>query len=118
MPMTPEQWSKRLDAYFVAFCRKAFRWSPGYRDALKRAFVEKKDAIEYYRCESCVLVVKRREKQVDHTEPVVSVATGWDGSWDVFRDRMFLGADKLRILCKECHQRKTTAENKERRKKR
>jgi hypothetical protein len=116
MSITPEQWSKKLNAYFIAFCRKAFKWSPDYRATLKRAFVEKKEGIEYYRCEACGIVVKRREKQVDHTEPVVSVSSGWDGSWDVLRQRMFVSADCLRVLCKSCHQKKTTAENKERRK--
>lgn len=107
----PPDWSKTLNGYFIGFCRKTFRWSPAYRTALKSAFVEKKDGIEYYRCKSCGSVVERANKQVDHIEPVVPVATGWNGSWDSYRDGLFVHESKLQVLCKSCHKGKTGAEN-------
>lgn len=104
-------WSKTLDGYFIGFCRKVFRWSPAYRSALKAAFVEKRDGIEYYRCKSCGTVVERPQKQVDHIDPVVPVASGWNRSWDGYRDRLFVHESKLQVLCKSCHKGKTGTEN-------
>lgn len=110
----PPDWSKRLDGYFIGFCRRVFKWSPSYRAALKAAFVDKKDGIEYYRCKSCRAVVERSNKQMDHIEPVVSVTLGWTRSWDDYRDRMFVHESQLQVLCKSCHKNKTGTENKER----
>ena len=104
-------WSKTLNGYFIGFCRKVFRWSPDYREALKNAFVEKRDGIEYYRCKSCSKVVERAQKQVDHIDPVIPVATGWDGSWDSYRNGLFVSSERLQVLCKECHKSKTGTEN-------
>lgn len=110
----PPDWSKTLDGYFLSFARKTFRWSPGYKAALKRAFVEKRDGIEYYRCESKGEIVPRDQKQVDHIEPVVPVGAPWDRLWDGIRTRMFVTEDKLQVLCKPCHRKKTNSENSQR----
>lgn len=115
--LTPSpDWSKTLNGYFIGFCRKVFRWSPSYRAALKAAFVEKRDGIEYYRCRNCQAVVERADKQVDHISPVIPIATGWNGSWDDYRDGLFVHESKLQVLCKSCHKSKTGAENTVRRK--
>jgi len=107
----PPDWSKRLDGYFIAFCRKTFRWSPAYRQALKEAFVEKREGKEYYRCKDCRSVVERSEKQVDHYEPVVPIGSVWNRDWNEYRQRCFVTSDRLQILCKPCHKIKTGNEN-------
>ena len=112
----PPDWNKRLDGYFIAFCRKSFRWSPTYREALKRAFVEKRNGVEYYRCEKCREVVERAKKQVDHIEPVIPIGSVWDRDWNEYRRRCFVSSDRVQVLCKPCHKEKTGAENTLRRK--
>lgn len=110
----PPDWSKTLDGYFLSFARKAFKWSPGYKAALAKAFVEKRDGVEYYRCAACREIIPRPRKRVDHIKPVVPPPAPWDRSWDGVKIRMFVSEDGLQVLCKECHQPKTNAENKER----
>lgn len=112
----PADWFKTLDGYFISFARKTFRWSPSYRETLKRAFVEKRDGKEYYMCENCRTVVERADKQVDHVSPVIPTGTVWNRSWDDYRIRLFVSAEKLQVLCKPCHKQKTGAENTLRRK--
>lgn len=115
-PSPPKDWSKTLDGYFISFCRKCFRWSPAYRETLKKAFVEKREGVEYYRCESCKQVVERQEKQVDHIDPVVPIGKQWDRDWNEYRNRCFVASDRLQVLCKSCHKLKTSKENIVRRK--
>ena len=115
MPLSNREWVEtRLEDYFEGFCRKAFRWSPAYKATLRRAFVRKEGKIEYYRCELCSTVVPRRQKQIDHIEPVVDVVAGRDGSWDTYKIRMFVDETLLQLLCKPCHRKKTNKENSER----
>lgn len=111
----PQDWSKTLDGYFISFARKVFRWSPAYRAALKRAFVEKRDGVEYYRCESGGEIIARSDKQVDHIEPVVPIGVVWNKSWDDYKIRLFVREDRLQVLCKKCHAAKTGGENQRRR---
>jgi 5-methylcytosine-specific restriction endonuclease McrA len=110
-----EKWAKRLNAYFIAFARRVFRWSPPYREVLKRAFVRKDKDGEWFRCENCADIVLRKDKQVDHIDPVVAVYEVWDGSWDWYRARMFVEEDCLRVLCRPCHGEKSKKENADRR---
>lgn len=46
---------------------------------------------------------------VDHIKPVRPVE-GFD-SWDGIINRMYCEKDNLQVLCKECHEKKTKAEN-------
>ena len=107
-----KEWSP--DGYLLAAFRKVFRWSPERRKALARAFKYKKGKIEFYECEECHEIVPRKEKQVDHTSPVILPQQGFIG-YDDLRRRMFVSAVELKVLCKKCHQKKTQAENKIRR---
>lgn len=110
---TPD-WSKRLNGYFISFARRVFHWSPAYREAVSRV-EQKTEQGKRYRCESCGVLVERSQKQVDHIEPVVRIGEKWNGDWNGYRDRLFVTSDKLRVLCKPCHQAKTTKENQGRR---
>lgn len=115
MTQTQEEWKKRLNGYFIAFCRKIFRWSPAYRDALKMAFIRKDEGGEWYKCRLCGEVLRRKDKQMDHIQPVVKVGTRWSGDWNEYRDRLFVESESLQVLCKKCHQEKSKKENKIRR---
>lgn len=114
-PQTPQdKWERSLNGYFIAFARRVFHWSPAYREAVLRA--EQKEGKEKrYRCESCGALVERSQKQVDHIDPVVPIGTKWDGDWNGYRNRLFVTSDRLRVLCKPCHAKKTGAENQRRR---
>lgn len=114
LKISPVTWEKRLNGYFIAFARRVFHWSPAYREALSR--VEQVEGKEKrYRCESCGALVERSQKQVDHIEPVVRIGEKWNGDWNGYRDRLFVTSDKLQVLCKECHKKKTGEENQRRR---
>lgn len=106
--MTKKPWSP--DKYLLAAFRRTFRWSPERRKALKRAFHHKEGKIEFYECEKCHKLVPRKQKQVDHIEPVIIPTMGFTG-YDDLKGRMFVSASELRVLCKECHHIKTQAEN-------
>lgn len=111
-------WQNRLDDYFIAFCRRVFKWSPAYKATLKSAFDHKDSkGTEYYRCAACHAVIPRPQKRVDHIQPVVPIE-GWNGSWDTLRDRMsFDDPTNLQVLChRPCHHEKTQKENAARRK--
>lgn len=102
---------KKLDRYFIAFCRRTFAWSPAYREATKKAERKTNKDIKW-ECAHCRALVGKGAKHRDHIDPVISVADGWDGSWDTYRDRLFVDADRIQILCLDCHRRKTNGENK------
>ena len=110
-------WNHRLDAYFVSFCRRVFRWSPAYKTTREAAWIKFTDntKVKWYKCAECKTVWPRPQTRVDHIEPVVPVK-GWDGSWDSMKKRMsFDRPENLQVLCLVCHQKKTNSENKERR---
>jgi 5-methylcytosine-specific restriction endonuclease McrA len=108
-----EKWRKRLNGFFIAFCRKVFRWSPAYRNALKMAIVDKTKGYETYKCSACNSVVPRSDKQVDHRIPVTDRG-GWNGSWDTYAERIFCSVENLDVLCKPCHKEKSKKEAGER----
>lgn len=103
------------DHYLLAAFRRTFRWSPERKKALKRAFHHKDGKIEFYECEECHQIVPRKQKQVDHVEPVIMPLVGFNG-YDDLKARMFVTASKLKVLCRPCHKIKTQAENVIRRK--
>lgn len=112
-----KDFKKRLDSYFIAFCRKAFVWSPAYKTAKQRAEVATDDGVRW-KCASCGTLTAKGENHKDHIIPVVPIE-GWNGSWDTYRDRMsYEDPGNLQILCIECHRRKSNEENKRRREKR
>lgn len=115
--MTREEWTKRVNGYFIASCRKWIRWSPAYRAVLKRTLVKKDSKGEWYKCEKCGELVLRKFKQVDHINSIIN-RRGWNGSWDVYRERIINDTESdLQLLCKRpCHYEKTQKENAERRK--
>ena len=79
----------------------SLRW-PARSQAMARARVE----WGVYKCEGCKSTTRAKDVQADHIVPVV----GSEGftNWDDFITRLFCSADNYQILCKTCHQIKTT----------
>ena len=50
---------------------------------------------------------------VDHINPIVDPAVGFT-TWDAFITNLFCEADRLQLLCHECHKAKTADERKKR----
>jgi hypothetical protein len=82
----------------------------------------------FYTCASCkeeVPASLKTEKgrvnnvYVDHIDPVVDPSVGFT-TWDDFIERLFCEEDNLQVLCKACHDEKSSKEKeiaKERRRK-
>lgn len=54
---------------------------------------------------------RMRNIAVDHIDPVVNPTTGFV-SWDNLIERLFVEKDGLQLLCKACHDEKTSDERK------
>lgn len=116
--------SKRVwvrDAAIYSALRRAHRNSPEYQETLKAAKEEyfilskkgKKLRRVHFRCAKCGNKGSRKVVAVDHRESVVPVTGKTD--LNTYADRLFCGIKGLDILCKECHDSKSKAENKLRR---
>ena len=119
-----------LQAILFSLLRRAFRRSPMYDECLKKAKREvkvkgkTKDNIRRvkYECAECGALCqntkKKKEFAVDHRETVIPLEglPIVDGvvDFNVYIKRLFCSADNLQILCKICHDRKSKAENTER----
>jgi len=116
------QWTEaRFRSFVVSALRSAsHRWPVKWR-VLKDAEVGRqinKDTGKlalHYRCAQCSDVFTSKNIAVDHIDPVVDPKQGFV-SWDVFIERLYVEMDKLQVLCKECHTKKTLLERKERKK--
>jgi hypothetical protein len=111
-----DQYTKdEIDKYRFQFIkntlrRASYRW-PWRSVATKRAWLE----WGKYQCEKCKKVVPAKEKQLDHTLPVVDIKKGFEG-WDKYCERLFTDSSGFKVLCLECHESKTKRENTLRRK--
>ena len=54
---------------------------------------------------------KKANIAVDHINPVINPATGFQ-TWDEVVARMFVEEDGLQVLCRDCHSKKTADERK------
>lgn len=90
--------------------RASYKW-PWRSVALKRAWVE----WGKYKCEKCKKIIPAKEKQLDHTKPVVNIKKGFQ-NWTIYCKRLFTDASGFQVLCLVCHEKKTKRENKQRRK--
>lgn len=97
---------KELKRFLIPKIRSAsYRWK--YRsDAIKKARVDR----GLYKCAQCGdSNLKKGDYLLDHVEPVVSL-DGWDGNWDTYIKRMFVGTEGFQVLCHPCHSIKTDLE--------
>lgn len=115
-PPFPE-WEKWTTARFWQFVRTALRgaftrWPPKWEvlGDSKRTLTEaqqKRRGVRHkyeYQCAACKKWYKQSQVEVDHIVPVGSLKTYDD--LPGFVERMFVGKDKLQVLCKVCHRKK------------
>jgi hypothetical protein len=115
-----EEWPAWTEAKFFSFLRSGLRakWSrwPAKYAVLaeaKRDHDGKNPRQKYeYKCAECKKHYPQKEVSVDHIEPVGTLRTYED--LPDFCRRLFVGTDKLQVLCKGCHGVKTYEENQER----
>jgi 5-methylcytosine-specific restriction endonuclease McrA len=93
--------------------RQLWRFSPERKAALKWAAVRGYGSA-WHRCALCGAMTG--EAEVDHLEAVgptpgsrVDLAMECPATWDGLISRLFVPADKLQVLCKKCHLRKTNS---------
>lgn len=87
--------------------RSAFRRSTYYKEAIKAAKVETTEGTRY-QCAACKTLHKRSHVQVDHINPVAPTSGAplvKEGLIDI------IWTDKVQVLDKECHAKKSQAEN-------
>lgn len=87
--------------------RGAFRRSSYYKNALLAARIETAEGVRYI-CAVCLQLFKKKEVQVDHIEAIVST-DGFPLKKETVIDRVF--TDKVQILDKKCHSKKSSVEN-------
>ncbi len=106
------------EAAYITFIKNQLRgaswkWLPTSQ-VLKEARTRK----GFYTCNSCkeevpttILHNGKRVKNVsiDHEPPIINPAVGWQ-SWDSFINNLYCEKDKLQLLCKNCHDQKSSAE--------
>lgn len=102
--------------------RRAFSRSELRKQILEKALVKeyqdpsRKRVTRWGRCADCGKIEAAYKLSVDHKDPIVPVNTAFDDmSLDDVLDRMWCDESKLQALCEDCHDVKTKAENKERR---
>lgn len=96
---TREQWLRwqlRLVSY---------KW-PARSEALRRARIER----GIYRCAVCKKKYRNKQISLDHKDPVINPAKGWEGV-EIYVNRLFCAAGGFQVLCKKCHDKKTKIEN-------
>lgn len=106
------------EAQFITFVKNQLRgaswkWKP-ISEVMKKSRTRK----GYYNCNRCkeevtatIVIEGKRVKNVfvDHEPPVIDPKEGFT-SWDSFINNLYCEEDKLQVLCKNCHDRKTQEE--------
>lgn len=108
-PEYPSWTTSRFFSFLRAALRRAYtRWPPKYQVVEGAKRVTKKRGVRYryeYQCSVCSRYYPRKEVEVDHIEPAGSLKSFDDLGG--FAERLFVSADKLRLLCKSCHYKVT-----------
>lgn len=104
--ITDDELRKELKRFLIPKIRSAsYRWAERSK-AIKAARVER----GRYKCATCGdTSLKNGEYVLDHRSPVVPLE-GWNGSWDIYIERMFVKAEGFQVLCNPCHDIKTETE--------
>lgn len=115
---TPDfaEWPDWSEAKFWAFVRSGLRakWQrfPSRYAALaqaKRAYVgDNKNQKWEYQCAACQCWFLQKDVAVDHIHPAGTLKTYSD--LPAFVQKLFVGLNKLQVLCKACHKDKTAKE--------
>ena len=113
-PAYPTWTTARFFSFVRSALRKAWtRWPPKYMvlaDAKRKYTGDNKRQKFEYKCAECNKYYAQKEVEVDHIVPCGTLKCYDDiGS---FVERLFVGKDKLRVLCKSCHKEITAKERK------
>jgi 5-methylcytosine-specific restriction endonuclease McrA len=105
----------RRRSFITSVLRQGSRkWPPIY-EALALAKTEKKTnsftgrLAQHYMCAHCTRDFSSTMVQVDHIDPVICPFKGFE-SWDVYIQRLYCETSNLQVLCKPCHEIKSTKE--------
>lgn len=83
-----------------------------YSEDRRRAKGRAKVAFGRYQCECCSEIVRSKDIEIDHIEPIAK--TDGIASWDDFIRDLFCSDTNLQAICKPCHKAKTAEENRAR----
>lgn len=116
------EWEDWSTSKFFQFLRSGLRakwsrWPPKYAAlaAAKREYKGDNKRQKYeYKCAKCRRYHPQKDVSVDHIEPVGSLKSFDD--LPSFCQRLFVGVDKLQVLCRKHHLEKSAQENAERKK--
>ena len=105
----------RFNSFITSTLRRATaRWGPKNEAKKQARYHEKKLNVNgrlvfHSICDGCGTVIPETTSKVDHIQPVVDPAKGFE-SWDVKIERMFCEVDGFQVLCIPCHDKKTKEE--------
>lgn len=85
--------------------RISFAWPPR-KEAIKKARISRGK----YKCASCEGVFGPKQIQLDHIIPVIDPHVGWV-DYNTFIERLLCEESNYQVLCKSCHDWKTTRED-------
>jgi 5-methylcytosine-specific restriction endonuclease McrA len=110
-----EKWTEaKFFGWIRGSLRKAYtRWPPKFEtiDNAKRKSKSKNKRLSFeFQCAECTKWYGRRDVEVDHIIPCGSLKCWAD--IPLFAKNLFVSADKLRVVCKPCHLKKTAADRK------
>lgn len=86
--------------HIIASIKRGFLTHP-----FRKVAIEKSRVANQFKCSKCSKLFSREMIQVDHIEPIAGFK-----NWNEFIARLFVGPDKLQVLCKKCHKEKTKKE--------
>jgi 5-methylcytosine-specific restriction endonuclease McrA len=115
-PAPKKEWTPaRKKAFIISVLRSGSRRWPQKYETLNEAKTEKKinkatgRLAQHFLCKGCSKEFPAKLVQVDHVKPVVDPAIGFQ-NWDTFIERLFCDKGNLQVLCKACHDFKTSLE--------
>lgn len=104
LPTTKEEFIAYQRKFVIATLRRGSLYWPYRSLCLTKA----RSSRGQYLCAKCQVIFPKKEVSVDHIIPIVAL-TGFT-TWDDYFNRLFCNSDNLQVLCKKCHQDKTTEE--------
>ncbi len=121
MKLKPYNSGKWTKARFNSFIKSGLRalsnkWPPKY-ETRKASWIERGIYLcagyktKAHKIKASILIKGERKNNVfvDHIAPVIDPRTGFT-TWDEVVERMFCEKDRLQVLCKKCHERKSNDE--------
>lgn len=104
LPTMEAEFQAYLKRFIIASLRRATLYWPYRNEALKAARIER----GLYKCNKCYNAFTKKDVTLDHINPVVKLS-GFT-NWDDYLIRMFPKTQGFQVLCRPCHNEKTTEE--------